>query len=99
MFRQFSTAARRLNIVSDLYVSELKAFKPAAVAADAAATSTKPWKLPQPAKIPAVEAENALDEYSASAVEVAAADGKVQEYTPDAWFVFPEEIEPGHAHH
>lgn len=98
MFRQFSTAARRLNIVSDLYVSELKAFKPVAVASDAA-TATKAWKLPQPAKIPAVEAENGLDEYSASTVEVSVADGKTQEYTPDSWFVFPEEVEPGHGHH
>lgn len=87
-----------MNIVSDLYVAELKAFKPSAVAGDAS-SATKPWKLPQPAKIPAVEAENALDDYAAAPVEVAAAEGKAQDYTPDAWFVFPEEVEPGHAHH
>lgn len=100
--RQFTTSARRANLISDLYVRELKAFKPTPLTAADAETATKAWKLPQPAKIPALEAEgaDALAAYDSAAVEVAAAEGAVaQEYKADDWFVFPVDEEPGHAHH
>lgn len=99
MFRQFSTCARRLNIVSDLYVAEVKAFKPTPLTAADAQSATKPWKLPQPAKLPSLEAENGLDEYTSAKVEVSGSSGEVQEYVADSWFVFPKDVEPGHGHH
>ncbi|TID19198.1 hypothetical protein CANINC_003768 [Pichia inconspicua] len=106
MFRQvarsFSTTSRRANLIADLYVKELKAFKPTPLSAADAQSATKPWKLPQPAKVPAVEAEgaDALAAYDAQTVEVAASgsDAQVQDYKPDEWFVFPADEEPGHHH-
>lgn len=101
--RQFTTSARRANLIADLYVKELKAFKPTPLTAADAEAATKPWTLPAVAKIPALEAEgaDALAEYDSAAVEVSAsADGSVatEEYKPDDWFVFPVDEEPGHHH-
>jgi F-type H+-transporting ATPase subunit h len=100
--RQFSTSARRANLISDLYVKELKAFKPTPLTTADAESATKAWKLPTAAKVPALEAEgaDALASYDSAAVEVAtSADGAVaQEYKPDDWFVFPVDEEPGHHH-
>lgn len=100
--RQFSTSARRANLIADLYVKELKAFKPTPISTADAQAATKPWKLPAAAKVPALEAEgaDALSEYDNAKVEVAAAaDGAVaEEYKPDDWFVFPVDEEPGHHH-
>lgn len=101
--RQFTTSARRANLIADLYVKELQAFKPTPLTAADAQEATKPWKLPAAAKVPALEAEgaDALAAYDSAAVEVAtsAADGSVaEEYKPDDWFVFPVDEEPGHHH-
>ncbi|KAG0680696.1 ATP synthase F0 subcomplex subunit H atp14 [Pichia californica] len=104
--RQFTTSARRSNLIADLYVRELKAFKPTPISAAAAQEATKPWKLPTAAKVPALEAEgaDALSQYDSAPVDVisaAAGEGVVaEEYKPDDWFVFPVDEEPGHhAHH
>ncbi|GMF04393.1 unnamed protein product [[Candida] boidinii] len=101
--RFFSAAPARLNLISDLYIKELKAFKPTPVSAAEAESATKPWKLPVAAKVPALEAEgaDALAEYDSAAVEVAAEEGAAvtEEYKPDDWFVFEEIVEPGAAHH
>jgi F-type H+-transporting ATPase subunit h len=106
-FRTFTTSAVRGNIVADLYVKELKAFKPIPLTAADAQAATKAWKLPTAAKVPALEAEgaDALNAYDAAPVEVAssATDGAngvvAEEYKPDDWFVFPVDEEPGHHAH
>lgn len=99
---QFTTTARRANLIADLYVKELKAFKPTPLSAADAQSATKPWKLPSPAKVPALEAEgaDALAAYDAEPVEVASSGNGVvaEEYKPDDWFVFPADVEPGHHH-
>ncbi|ODV85455.1 hypothetical protein CANARDRAFT_22988 [[Candida] arabinofermentans NRRL YB-2248] len=99
--RCFSISVPRANLISDLYVKELKAFKPTPISAASAESATKPWKAPVAAKIPALEAEgaDALAEYDSAPVEVldASADGSVvAEYKPDDWFVFEEEEEVAH---
>lgn len=101
--RQFTTSARRANLIADLYVRELKAFKPTPLTAADAQEATKPWKLPAAAKVPALEAEgaDALAEYDSASVDVVAAapaNGAAEEYKPDDWFVFPVDEEPGHHH-
>lgn len=88
-------------MIQDLYVKELKAFKPRRLTAADAEEATQPWHLPKALKTPALEAEgsDALAEYDSAAVEVksaktaasvedAAAD---KDYNPDDWFVFPED--------
>lgn len=100
--RQFTTSARRSNLIADLYVRELKAFKPTPLTAADAQEATKPWRLPAAAKVPALEAEgtDALAEYESASVDVvaASAEGSAEEYKPDDWFVFPVDEEPGHHH-
>ncbi|KAG7874440.1 hypothetical protein KL938_005055 [Ogataea parapolymorpha] len=104
IFRQnarfLSVSAVRNNLVTDLYVKELKAFKPTPASAADAEAATKPWKLPQAAKIPSLEGEgaDALAEYDSAKVEVVEASGETaaEEYNPDDWFVFEEEEELGH---
>ncbi|GMM44534.1 F1F0 ATP synthase subunit H [Pichia kluyveri] len=103
--RQFSTTLTRSNIIADLYVKELKAFKPTPLTNADAESATKAWKLPSAAKIPAIEGEgaDALAAYESAPVDVttSSADGNVvaEEYKPDDWFVFPVDEEPGHHAH
>ncbi|GMM27505.1 F1F0 ATP synthase subunit H [Martiniozyma asiatica (nom. inval.)] len=104
MFRQvrtFASSLARSNLIADLYVSELRAFKPTPLTAADAQAATKPWKLPTAAKLPTLEGEgaDALASYESQAVEVTKGEGSAQEYKADDWFVFEEDVEPGHAHH
>ncbi|GME79342.1 unnamed protein product [Ambrosiozyma monospora] len=104
MVRQFSLTSTRSNLVSDLYISELKNFRPTPISTADAESATKPWKLPTAAKVPALDAEGAdsLTEYESAKVEVvgSGAEGsKVEEYVADDWFVFEEEVEPSPHHH
>lgn len=89
----------RPNLVQDLYIKELKAFKPKPLTEADAQEATMPWKLPQAAKAPALEAEgvDALAEYESSNVEVSTPkakgtpEGTQENYNPDDWFVFEED--------
>lgn len=89
----------RPNLVQDLYIKELKAFKPKPLTEADAQEATVPWKLPQAAKAPALEAEgaDALAEYESSNVEVSSPKAKdapeaaQENYNPDDWFVFEED--------
>lgn len=89
-----ATPARRADIIQDLYVKEVKAFKAPTLTAADAAGSVKAWTTPASPAIPAVEGDVAaeLSEYETSAVEVesakpaeASADGAVED-----WFVIEE---------
>lgn len=102
--RMFSSSLTRSNLIADLYIKEVKAFKPKPASAADAEAATRPWKAPQPTAAPALEAEgaDALAEYDSQAVDVGAAatTGDVAtpepEYNPDGWFVFEEEEPPHH---
>ncbi|VEU23092.1 DEKNAAC104062 [Brettanomyces naardenensis] len=95
--RLFHVSSLRSNLVQNLYLQELKAFKPTPLTAADAEAATQPWKLPAAAKAPALEDEgaDALSEYDSSAVEVASAkpvEGAAEEsYNPDDWFVLEED--------
>ncbi|KAF5092521.1 hypothetical protein D0Z00_004545 [Geotrichum galactomycetum] len=88
------TAVRRADLIQDLYVKEVKAFKPAAISAADAASSVKSWAAPAAPAAPAVEGDVAaeLAEYEAQAVEVESAkpvDASANAEVED-WFVIEE---------
>ncbi|GMM35427.1 hypothetical protein DASC09_027520 [Saccharomycopsis crataegensis] len=98
--RAFSSAPARRNLISDLYVSELKSFKPAVVSAADAAAATKAWKLPVSPKSPEVEGDITTDisAYEAAEVETEGATPAAEaEALGDDWFVV-EELKPTHHH-
>lgn len=89
-----ATPARRADIIQDLYVKEVKAFKAPVLTAADATGSVKEWSTPSSPAAPAVEGDVAaeLSEYESSAVEVETA--KPSESAADAsaedWFVIEE---------
>ncbi|QPG74246.1 hypothetical protein FOA43_001571 [Brettanomyces nanus] len=101
--RLFHVSSLRSNLIQDLYIKELRAFKPKALTAADAEEATKSWKLPAASKIPALENEgaDALAEYDSTEVEMAAPKNAAalaeedaaakQSYNEDDWFVFEED--------
>ncbi|RPA72454.1 hypothetical protein BJ508DRAFT_419455 [Ascobolus immersus RN42] len=66
-----TTISRRADLIQDLYVRELKAFKPAPVSASDAEGVVKSWVAPKPAAVPDVASfTNELAAYETSEVEV-----------------------------
>ncbi|ODV94620.1 hypothetical protein PACTADRAFT_3505 [Pachysolen tannophilus NRRL Y-2460] len=96
--RAFSVAPVRYNLISDLYVRELKSFKPAPLSEAEAASSTKPWAVPAAAKVPEVEgsAEELAAYDSAEVTTESVKEGEVSSAAEEDWFVFPEEEEHHH---
>lgn len=90
-----ATSARRADIITDLYVKEVKAFKAPTLTAADAAGSVKEWSAPAAPAAPAVEGDVAaeLSEYESSGVEVEsakpAAEGAADAVAED-WFVIEE---------
>lgn len=87
---------RTHNAVSDLYIQQIKQFKPSPVSADA--EGIKHFKLPSKPAIPSDEVSaDAVSAYESSEVETesapAAGSGQAAE---EDWFVFPEEEEQQH---
>ncbi|ODQ79395.1 hypothetical protein BABINDRAFT_161799 [Babjeviella inositovora NRRL Y-12698] len=100
--RAFSATVSRANLVSELYVKELKAFKPTPLTASHSEGAVKPWSTPVAPKAPAVEGANDVAEYETAAVEVGSAEVKAASAgaaeTLEEFFVLedlPEE-EPHH---
>ncbi|KAF9526211.1 ATP synthase complex subunit H-domain-containing protein [Crepidotus variabilis] len=76
--RTFTTSAvARKDLVQDLYVREIKAYKPAAVAKDAHVGSVKQLSLPTSPKAPALPTDLAseLSAYDAAEPTIAEATG------------------------
>ncbi|CDK27868.1 unnamed protein product [Kuraishia capsulata CBS 1993] len=88
----------QVDLVSDLYIKELKAFKPTPLSSADAQSSTKPWTVPSPAKAPALEgdAAEALSEYDTAAVETVSGSSEAAVVEEEDWFVFEEEEEHHH---
>lgn len=81
-------------MISDLYVKELKAFKPTPLSAADAEGSTKKWAAPISPKTPEVEGSTEeLASYDSAEVftqsETVSEDGAPA--VEEDWFVFPEE--------
>ncbi|KAH3684578.1 hypothetical protein WICPIJ_004468 [Wickerhamomyces pijperi] len=98
--RSFSALPARQNSVADLYIKELKAFKPTTITEKDAEGSVRPWASPVAPQIPALEVDAAtqLNDYDAAPVEVVeqskSQDG---EEISEEWFVL-EEPEDDHHH-
>ncbi|CCH44897.1 ATP synthase subunit H, mitochondrial [Wickerhamomyces ciferrii] len=101
--RSFSSIPARKNVISDLYVKELKGFKPTPLTAQDAEGSVKPWKAPAAPRTPGLEADAAtqLNEYESAPVEVDSApvanEGATESTGEDDWFVLEEDpVEENH---
>lgn len=98
--RRFTTARIARNSIQDLYVKELKAFKPISLTSKDAEGAVKPWTAPIAPAVPGLEADAAtqLGEYAAEPVEVAsAADAAAgANEASSEWFVFEEAEEEAH---
>lgn len=87
------TSIRRADIIQDLYVKEVKAFKAPTLTAADAAGSVKPWAAPTAPSAPALEADVAaeLSEYETQAVEVESAKPAENAAAEvEDWFVIEE---------
>ncbi|KAK7204034.1 mitochondrial F1F0 ATP synthase subunit Atp14 [Myxozyma melibiosi] len=92
--RRFGTTLARRDLISDLYIKELKSYQAPPVKASDSVGQVKPWTPPAAPAIPTVEAgaEADLAEYEAQAVEVedsTVAEGEVAAPTEslEDWFV------------
>lgn len=83
-------------MVSDLYIEQIKQFKPTELSAQEIASAVKAFQLPAKASIPEAEVvAESLGEYEASEVETEAVSATGEPVAEEDWFVF-EEQEDGH---
>ncbi|KAK9462114.1 ATP synthase complex subunit H-domain-containing protein [Lipomyces oligophaga] len=99
MRRSFATTPARRDLLQDLYIKELKAYKAPAVAADDSVGQVKPWSVPPAPLPPSLEAATPADlsEYDSQIVEVEgiAVGEEPSTESLDDWFV----VEPLHDEH
>ncbi|RCK67806.1 hypothetical protein Cantr_02889 [Candida viswanathii] len=98
--RLFSITPRRSNLIGDLYIQHIKAFKPKALTQAEIDSAVQAFKLPAAPAVPtsAINAE-AVKEYEASEVETAAVDpnaAATDSKADEDWFVFEEVEEAAH---
>lgn len=94
--RLFSISPQRSNLVSDLYIQQIKAFKPTPLSNKDAESSVKSFQLPNKPSVPESEiSADALSQYESSDVETAAAEpsSAAEPAAEEDWFVFEEEEE------
>ncbi|RYO87166.1 hypothetical protein DL766_009452 [Monosporascus sp. MC13-8B] len=96
------TVSRRADFVQELYLRELKAYKPTPVKDSDAVGQVQTFSVPKPPKSPEeTDLANSLKEYENAVVEVEGNEGATATSTPAAiedWLVEEEEEETG-AHH
>ncbi|KAH8594308.1 putative ATP synthase subunit H, mitochondrial [Bisporella sp. PMI_857] len=86
------TAIRQADLVQDLYLRELKAYKVPAVKASDSEGQVQKFNAPKAPKSPEEsDIANELKAYEASAVEVEGQEGGAAAETSDSWFEEPEE--------
>lgn len=94
------------NLIQDLYLKEVKAFKPTPASAKDAESSVRAWAAPKAPAAPSIEGTNTaeLSEYESAAVEVEMNKPSTEgEQAPSAsmeeWFVVEDQFAEGEAHH
>ncbi|RYP52184.1 hypothetical protein DL768_002626 [Monosporascus sp. mg162] len=96
------TVSRRADFVQELYLKELKAYKPSPVKDSDAIGQVQTFTVPKAPKSPEeADLANSLKEYENAVVEVEGSEGATATSTPAAiedWLVEEEEEETG-AHH
>ncbi|PRT54936.1 hypothetical protein B9G98_02556 [Wickerhamiella sorbophila] len=93
---RFSTSVPRKDLLQDLYLSEIKAFKPKPVSESDAAGTVKKFAVPAQPKSPSIEGDAAeVDAYANSTVEVETetASGEPVAQTSEDWFPIEEVAE------
>lgn len=94
--RAFSVTPQRANLISDLYVSQIKAFKPTPFTAKDAEAATKSFELPSKPAVPETDiSADSLSQYEAADVETEAVGSSGSVAAEEDWFVF-EEAEEAH---
>lgn len=94
--RLLSVTPRRSNLVSDLYIQNIKEFKPTPLSAKDLAAAVKSFQLPSKPVVPETEvAPEAISAYEASEVETEAVSSSAAPEATEDWFVF-EEAEENH---
>ncbi|CUM45720.1 uncharacterized protein AC631_01598 [Debaryomyces fabryi] len=98
--RLFSISPQRSNLVSDLYIQQIKAFKPTPFSSKDVESSVKTFQLPTKPSVPESEiSADALSQYESSDVETATAEPSsvaTDAAAEEDWFVFEEEEEHHH---
>ncbi|CAK7905641.1 ATP synthase subunit H, mitochondrial [[Candida] anglica] len=95
--RFFSVTPQRSNLISDLYVTQIKAFKPTPVSEKEAASAVKAFQLPSKPSVPEAEiSADALNQYESSEVETASAGSTGSIAAEEDWFVFEDAEEAAH---
>lgn len=90
--RLFSATAQRSNLVSDLYVQQIKQFKPTPVTGDL--DSVKKFQMPAKPQVPSDEVSaDAVSAYEASEVETEVKTAAGQAAPEEDWFVFEDDEE------
>ncbi|KAI0543096.1 ATP synthase H chain [Xylaria digitata] len=96
------TVSRRADFVQELYLKELKAYKPSPVKDSDSVGQVQTFSAPKPPKSPEeADLATSLQEYENMAVEVEGNEGATATSTPavvEDWLVEEEEEEEG-AHH
>lgn len=83
---------RRNNLVSDLYLSNIKGFKPTPLSEKDVASSVKAFQFPAKPTLPTEEiSSDLLKEYESSEVETVGASSTEAAPVEEDWFVFEEE--------
>jgi ATP synthase complex subunit h. len=84
-------------LVSDLYVQNIKQFKPQALSSKDLESAVKAFQLPTAPSIPEAEVSaQAVGEYETSEVETATVSSTGAPVAEEDWFVFEEEAEEHH---
>ena len=93
--RLFSISPQRSNLVSDLYIQQIKAFKPTPFSENDVESSVKAFQLPTKPSVPESEiSADTLSQYESSEVETAASEPSSvgnEAAVEEDWFVFEEE--------
>lgn len=88
---------RKSNLVSDLYVQQIKLFKPVAITQQEIDSAVQAFQLPSKPTVPESEVStDALGAYEASEVEASVATTSGTPAAEEDWFVFEEEVEEQH---
>ncbi|EGW33091.1 F1F0-ATPase complex, subunit H [Spathaspora passalidarum NRRL Y-27907] len=96
--RLFSITPRKCNAISDLYIAEIKQFKPKVLTQAEIASAVQAFQLPAKPVVPQQEVSaEAVKQYETSDVELAhAVATEGGEPVAEDWFVFEEEPEEHH---
>ncbi|CAN6637238.1 ATP synthase subunit H, mitochondrial [Trichomonascus vanleenenianus] len=102
--RSIQTTAIKRDLVKDLYLKELKAFKPTPRTAADAQGEVRQWNVPQAPQAPKLEAAeaDALAQYEAQEVEVETAIPEGEDApaaSMEEWFVVEDQFAETKAHH